>query len=195
MLKLLFIPISYVYLQHNNTIMKDSALSIANYLIDKAHENGDSITPLRLMKLVYIAHGFMLAIFNKSVLNPRFDKVEAWKYGPVIPSVYHSFKSYGNQPIGKKTIVFTDEDENGETANFVEPSLADKDAIKVCDFVYNRYKGYTAQQLVSMLHKKESPWGMIYQEGKNNEIPDFYTQVYFKKILESMIRCAVGGKS
>lgn len=174
--------------------MKDSALSIANYLIDKAHENKDSITPLRLMKLVYIAHGFILAILNKSVLNPRFDKVEAWKYGPVIPSVYHSFKIYGNSPITKKTLIFTDEDENGETAFFAEPSLHDKEAAKVCDFVYKRYKNYSAQQLVSMLHKKESPWGMVYQEGRNNEIPDFYTQVYFKKILDSMVRYAVGGR-
>ena len=82
--------------------MKDNALSMANYFIELAQKDGHEIRPLRLMKLVYIAHGFMLAMLDRSVLNPRFDRVEAWKYGPVIPSVYHSFKGYGASPITGK---------------------------------------------------------------------------------------------
>ena len=57
------------------------------------------------MKRVYIAHGFSLAINKESLLDKRFDKVEAWKYGPVIPSVYHSFKQYKADPITEKAVV------------------------------------------------------------------------------------------
>lgn len=67
--------------------MKDNALSVANYFIDLAKKENKNLTQLGLMKRVYIAHGFSLAINKESLLDKRFDKVEAWKYGPVIPSV------------------------------------------------------------------------------------------------------------
>ena len=82
--------------------MKDNALSIANYFIDLANEDNEPIRPLKLMKLVYIAYGYALALLNRSIIDYRFDKVEAWKFGPVIPSVYHSFKIYGKKPITEK---------------------------------------------------------------------------------------------
>ena len=88
--------------------MKDSALSVANYFVDKSLKETKALKPLKLMKLVYIAHGYMLAMLGYSVFSKRFDKVEAWKFGPVIPSVYHSFKRYGNQPITEKTGGFVD---------------------------------------------------------------------------------------
>ena len=177
----------------NSANMKDSALSIANYFIDLAHSKNETIKPLRLMKLVYIAHGYMLAILDRSVLNQRFDKVEAWKYGPVIPSVYHSFKAYGNNPIAKKTVVFTDEvnDKDEISYNIITPLLQDEDAKNICNFVYNRYHSFSDWDLVDFLHKEQSPWGMVYKEGMNNEIPDFYTKVFFKKILDSLVRSVI----
>lgn len=78
--------------------MNMNALSVANYFIELAHKEGRHITQLGLMKRVYIAHGFSLALNYQSLLDPRFDKVEAWRYGPVIPSVYHSFKQYKASP-------------------------------------------------------------------------------------------------
>lgn len=171
-------------------------MSIANYFIELAHDNGDKIKPLRLMKLVYIAHGYMLAILGRSVLNERFDKVEAWKYGPVIPSVYHSFKLYGNSPVTKKTTIFTDEKGNGDDVTYciVEPNLEDAEAKNVCEFVYKRYSNFTDWELVNFLHKPDSPWGFIYEEGKNKVIPDLYTKVYFKKLVDSIIKGVISGK-
>ena len=168
--------------------MKDSALSIANYFIELAHNQGRQIKPLRLMKLVYIAHGFILAIMNRSVLNPRFDKVEAWKYGPVIPSVYHSFKIYGNSPITEKTTVFTDEKVGKDVEyKIATPELEDKEARQICNFVFKRYEKFSDWDLVEFLHKPQSPWGLVYEKGKNNEIPDLYTQIYFKKLYDSLV--------
>ena len=112
--------------------MKNSALSVANYFIGLAEKNESPIKILRLMKLTYIAHGFMLAILDRSALNPRFDRVEAWKYGPVIPSVYHSFKAYGNNPITKKTVILQEEKENDNyLVNSVTPELEGAEEQKI----------------------------------------------------------------
>jgi len=170
--------------------MKDSALSVANYFVEKSLSGAKDLKPLKLMKLVYIAHGYMLALYDESALNPRFDRVEAWKYGPVIPSVYHSFKIYGNQPITKKTEIFSGEtkSEGIITIQMSTPELEDEKARKACDFVWKNYYHYTDSELVDLLHKPGSPWALVYEEGKNNEIPDIVTRVYYRKIVDKLLQ-------
>ena len=164
--------------------MKESALSMANYFIELAASQNKPVTPLRLMKLVYIAHGYILAMLGRSVLNPRFDRVEAWKYGPVIPSVYHSFKIYGNRPIQAKTVIFIRESKDGVETS--EPELEDTEAKIICDFVWKRYEHFSDWDLVELLHKDNTPWKLVYEEGKNKEIPDMYTKVYFQKLVNEL---------
>lgn len=170
--------------------MRPNALSIANYFLDIALRNGTKIKPLKLMKLVYIAHGYMLALLDKSFLNPRFDVVEAWKYGPVIPSVYHSFKVYKDGPITEKTIVLATEDNGAPT--FVEPTLSDENAKKVCEFVWDKYSKHSDSALVTLLHGANTPWGITYQKGANRVIPDALTSAYYK-ILVQRIKSAANG--
>lgn len=167
--------------------MKDSALSVANYFVQKSLDEKVDLKPLKLMKLVYIAHGFMLAMLNKSFLDSRFDKVEAWKLGPVIPSVYHSFKQYKNGPIKDKAVVFKITENE---VSFIYPELRDKETKIVCDYVWNRYNKYSDSELVTLLHKKGTPWDVVYEEGKNNLIPDSYTYIYYKKLLKSLEKLA-----
>src|SRR5882724_82988 len=69
----------------------ETSLSIANYFIKKARESGAEMTPMKLIKLVYISYGWYLAFANKPLIN---EKVQAWKYGPVVPSVYQEFKKF-----------------------------------------------------------------------------------------------------
>lgn len=164
--------------------MKDNALAVANYFVDLAKKEGKTITLLGLVKRVYIAHGFSLAIFHKSLLDPRFDSVEAWKYGPVIPCVYHSFKQFRANPITDKTIVM--EWEDGEDfPTFHTPELEDNDAKRIVEMVWKRYAGMSDSQLVSLTHKKGSPWDVCYIEGRNNEIPDGVTELYYRKVVEA----------
>ena len=86
--------------------MNINALSVANYFLELAHKENRPIHLLGLVKRVYIAHGFSLAMLDKPLIDPRFDPVEAWKYGPVIPSVYHSFKQYKASPITEPTVIW-----------------------------------------------------------------------------------------
>lgn len=163
--------------------MKDNALAVANYFIDLAISENKPITQLGLMKRVYIAHGFSLAINNKSLLDPRFDTVEAWRYGPVIPCVYHSFKQYRANPITEKTVIMEWDEKKGEPC-FHTPVLKDEQAKKIVQMVWKRYARMSDSEMVALTHKKGTPWDYCYVEGLNKPIPDEITELYYKKIVD-----------
>ena len=77
-----------------------SAFAVANYFLRLGRDSGEEITPLKIQKLVYIAHGYHLA-FTASDNSPNGlplvddEFAEAWQYGPVFPSLYHHFKRFG----------------------------------------------------------------------------------------------------
>ncbi len=161
--------------------MNPNATALANYFIDLANKDGDELRQLGLMKRVYITHGFCLAIFDKSALDPRFDVVEAWKNGPVIPSVYHSFKYKKNEPITEKSTII---DWESDVFDSLTPVLDDEQIKKVADLVWDRYKEFDDFDLVKLTHKKGSPWSLCYTEGENKPIPDIYTKTYYKKLIK-----------
>ncbi len=70
-----------------------SPFDVANWFtctIDR--EAGDSITHLKLQKLLYYAQAWSLVLNGKSLFAEDF---EAWAHGPVIPSIYERYKEHG----------------------------------------------------------------------------------------------------
>lgn len=167
--------------------MNTNALSVANYLIELAAKDNKPIRLLGLIKRVYIAHGFALALLGHGLLDKRFDKVEAWKYGPVIPSVYHSFKQYKSNPIKEGTVVMEWDDIKGEPI-FETPILTKEDEKSIVEMVWKRYASFSDNELVSLTHKQGSPWNLCFKESKNIEIPDELTQLYYKRLIDNVIK-------
>jgi uncharacterized phage-associated protein len=165
--------------------MATNATAVANYFIDLAKNDNMELRQLGLIKRVYITHGFSLALFDKSALDPRFDVVEAWKHGPVIPSIYHSFKHNENNPITVKSVIARVEEKDGKfKEKFEEPILQDTDIQSVAEMVWDRYKKLSDYEMVALTHRKGTPWALCYKEGERNEIPDSFTKVFYKKLIK-----------
>ena len=73
-----------------------SAQQVANSLLAFGNSYGDTLTNLKLQKLLYYTQAWYLA-FND---DPLFDEdFEAWIRGPVMPSVWRKFKEFKHRPI------------------------------------------------------------------------------------------------
>lgn len=129
---------------------------------------------------------FFLALFDRPLLDDRFDRVEAWRYGPVIPSVYHSFKQYKSNRITEKTVIMGwDDIEMSPT--FETPELTDNDAKKVVEMVWKRYHEFSDSELVALTHKDGSPWALCYVPEENRPIPDSFTKLYYQKLISNIL--------
>lgn len=164
--------------------MKTNAIAVANYFVDLSKKYKVPIHLLGLVKRVYIAHGLALAYRHKGLIDPRFDKVEAWKYGPVIPSVYHSFKQYRNNAITEKVsnLIW---DDNG-VPKWETPQLTDKEDKAIVEAVWKRYFTYSDGELVTLLHRNGTPWDVCYIQGTNAPIPDEVTKAYYDLLLNKI---------
>lgn len=143
--------------------MAFSAKAVANYILDLAENDGEALSPMKLQKLVYFAHGWHLAITGKPLIN---EQVEAWQWGPVIKSLYHEFKEYGNQPIVERAGGISFERDGGFHLTWTVPSM-DEESVNAEDTetakeiirrVWDVYKGLTAVQLSKMTHESGTPW-------------------------------------
>jgi uncharacterized phage-associated protein len=69
--------------------------AIANYFITH-RKQWEDLTPMKLQKLVYFAHGWHLALKDQPPID---EEIQAWEYGPVIERLYKSLRHYGNTQI------------------------------------------------------------------------------------------------
>src|SRR5262245_61420633 len=76
--------------------MTFDAKAVANRFLNLARLEEKNLTPMKLQKLVYYAQGWCLGLNDCPIIN---EQVEAWQYGPVIPTLYHTFKEFGNGAI------------------------------------------------------------------------------------------------
>ncbi|WP_187696523.1 Panacea domain-containing protein [Xanthovirga aplysinae] len=171
-------------------------LAVANYFYYKAKE--DCIydyTAMKAIKLVYLAHGWYLAISRgEPLIN---ESVEAWKYGPVIPSVYNKFKINGTRKIISPALL--EEDHERIDLLLMNEEDKDKKAIKwgfkniekeVLDQVWSVYKDVSGWDISMLTHKAGSPWDIVWnkQGGKKNKyavIPNETIEEHFYKLGKS----------
>ncbi len=151
----------------NYKVMAYNVSEIAKKVISKTHpEYGDVMTNMKLQKMLYYLQGFNLAFLGKPLFE---EEIEAWMYGPVVPSVYEEYKCNGS------TAIMPEE-------GFVPISLSEEEE-NIFDQVYENYGQFSATKLMEMTHK-EAPWACT-TPGIGNIISKDAIKSYFITQIEN----------
>lgn len=138
-----------------------TSFDIANYFIWAANEAGCSLSNLKLLKLVYYAQGFYLAIHGEPLFP---DEIQAWEHGPVTLSLYYKYQR-------QYEILLTDE---------IDWSLYDPGVISILNHTHLMLGHLSARQLSRKTHN-ESPWK---NTPKNHQISEDLMMNFFRHNLE-----------
>jgi uncharacterized phage-associated protein len=156
--------------------------AVANAILEKSFAEKRPVSPLKLQKLLYYAHGYYSAASKKPLIDEAF---EAWPYGPVVPAAYHEFKEFGNGPITRLATEFDwdVEDDIPVAVEFDDPNVR-----RVIDYVWKQYAHYPATALSEMTHRPDSPWDKTMKDNalgiKNVDIPQAYIHQYFAPLVK-----------
>ena len=149
-----------------------SAIKVAKHFVDRANEAGvTDMTPLKLMKITYIAHGWMLGVHQRPFFS---EDVEAWQYGPVIPELYREAKKFGRGPVTHLPDEYDFE--------------LDADEESIIQQCLNNYGHATAGQLVALTHEKGTPWDVTvkkYGHGPGVTIANETIEAYYAELMEN----------
>ncbi|HAO24655.1 MULTISPECIES: type II toxin-antitoxin system antitoxin SocA domain-containing protein [unclassified Methylophaga] len=122
--------------------------TISSALLQKSSERNISVSNLKLQKLAYYCQGYYLAATGE----PMFiDRIEAWDHGPVVPSLYHTYKIYGSAYIP------------GGSYQPVDLGSLPKMVLDIIDFVLDKWGNKGAWFLRNQTHQ-EAPWREHYNE-------------------------------
>jgi uncharacterized phage-associated protein len=146
---------------------------IAYAFAKKGVEECNFVTQMKLQKMVYFAHGYHLAKYKEPLIIEFF---EAWKFGPVVQSIYGIYRSYGNSYI-------TEVSNRTFEKQLTTLSEAAKDAI---EYTWKVTKRLSGTALSSWTHIPDSPWATSYIPNvmgvviPNERIKDYFTNLLLK---------------
>jgi len=143
---------------------KFSALDVAKYFLSLLDEDeGDTISNLKLQKLLYYAQGLHLAVNRKPLFRATMKR---WQHGPVVRTVWEEYTKYGARSISKPRNV-----------DFSKFSEKDEEFLQS---IYALYGQFSAWKLANMTHE-EPP---VRDTRINGTISDNAMKQYFETQLE-----------
>lgn len=136
------------------------AKSVANYVIAYGMKIGHPVSNLQLQKILY----YIQVYFLKKKGIPFFkDEIEAWQFGPVIPTVYYQYAAFGPAPI---TMFKTQKiDLEQEEKKDLEQIVKEKAILSLLE-------------IVADTNKKWKAWDMYYKVNERNIIPKKAMELY-----------------
>lgn len=133
----------------------NTAIEIAQYIIKKSLDDNNPITNLKLQKMLYY--------IQKDSLRQRgtvafHDIIQAWPFGPVVPTVYYKYCGYGAMPI---------------TAPVVNDFHFDSGIKQIIENVIEKKININPWEMVEDTHKTGGAWQSVYNNGSGykKEIP------------------------
>lgn len=149
--------------------MAYDARQIANWFIARAKQDGRTLSIMSLLKLTYIAHGWHLETQGAPLIK---DDIQAWQYGPVIPSVYSEFR------VQKLAVTKAANSE----ADWVDIDQADETLLEQIWTIYGKASPF---KLSEITHVAGGPWDIATRTG------GFYAKITDDVILEHYRRLRV----
>lgn len=141
------------------------AIDVAWKLVEIGNKKGQEVTHLKIQKLIYLAHGYSLAIFGKPLVS---EGVRGWKFGPVFPEVYWALRSYRASHISESCVGTI--------------SLPDAER-SLLELVVGRYGTMTGIQLSWIAANDMSPWSQVWIRRGGDDgivIPDDLIEAHFR---------------
>ena len=136
--------------------MADARL-VANRLLTLAAEDHRELTPMQVLKLVYIAHGWNLGLNGRALID---QPVEAWQYGPVIRDLYNAMRGFGGGPVHGPLPA-------GFGARAEDLTKRESDLVRQ---VYGLYGHMSGVALSRITHAKSTPWEQVYTPGSHGTV-------------------------
>lgn len=153
-----------------------TSFDIARKILELAKKEGMTVDTMKLVKLVYIMHGWHLGFNDKPLIS---DEIQAWKYGPVIPVLYEVIKRFGAGKVDRELMdLYSDKELDPKTADFVEN-------------IWHVYKNMSGLELSARTHMEGSAWSKSYHEGElntvmKNEVIESHYKAMIEKATESI---------
>lgn len=155
--------------------MAYSSLAIANEVLKSAEARGLALTNMQLIKLMYIAHGWALALLDHPLVD---EKPQAWQHGPVFPRVYREFRDAGSSAIRTRAL--------NPFSGVEESAALSDDERAIINNVVESYGKFHAFTLSERTHQVGTPWFQIWNEGSGKfaPIPDDVIKAHYRKLNE-----------
>jgi len=150
--------------------------AIANKILEIANGQGKSLTIMKLIKLVYLCDGWSMALLGRPMSK---QNVQAWKFGPVYPTVYSAFKHFGSSPVqGRATEVNTG-------LPYIETFTGDEE--RLIAMVVEGYGKLSAWQLSNLTHQAGTPWSEASANGAYSDISIESMLEHFNSLKDTRI--------
>ena len=151
--------------------MSHSAIKIANAFLAMAGAAQPPIpmTPIKIIKLVYIANGWAHPLLGARLVR---EDAQAWPYGPVMPQLYHAVRQFRAAPI------------SGPLPGAGDDAPLDEGEQQLISRVLEAYGDLSGTQLSALTHLPGSPWSITWADGagQNQVIPDALIASHYKAL-------------
>lgn len=135
-----------------------SASLVAKWFIRHAQNRHDQdLDNLKLQKLLFLAHSRTLSEFDVPLV---VERIEAWRHGPVVQTVYREFREFDERPIDLELAV------DGPWDHLPSPFVG------VLEDTWDRFGAFSGWRLRDLTHEV-GPWRAHFKpDVKNIAIPN-----------------------
>lgn len=146
--------------------MTTGAIEVAEMFRRISGRYKHTMRPVKLMKLVYLAHAYKLALCESPLIE---DEILAYKFGVYIPKLHERLKLHGNRVVKE---------------SLAKRLFIDQPSHEIIMIVKEQFIQYSGSYLSSLTRKPDDPWGMSYVQGQMNLIPDKLIRSYYSNLIK-----------